>query len=620
MLAFSREITRLPIMQVPCLGPRPWSASITVRSRRCDALRTLAAVVAPWILFCGVGLFVAAVRGAEPTDSAERVVDLPPFIFEEALKAPPWRFAEVPGLEILSRCPDYVSRHLGEEIARLNSILRLLIPEELQIEFSAPTVIIATTQDARNTAVWQKMIEETIALERKRRGVGDDEISVRDGFFLPSANRVRSLANMRLWDKDEVALLFVLQERDFEQTRFILTTDYVRFVLENRTPPLPRWYLEGTMKLYELAEFAGDGVTIKPIDWEGTVVEDAQSHEFKAFRDLIPLNEFLSGSDATLKTAGLTTVQPILPSAELRTAEAALLIRWALDPKGGANAPALWKYVAQASVGVPNEAIFRECFGLSYAEAEARLTKYLPTATHRSISLYVGSPVRLPHYDFRDATTDEIGRLKGEWERLGVAFVKSRYPALVSDYLAQARRTLQRAYESGKHDPRLLAVMGLCECDAGNDTGARELLAAAVQAQVVRPRAYYELTRIRYAEAMASAAASGGRLTVKQTTEILSPLSTAHRQSPPLYDLYELAGEVWMHSAAAQTRRNLALLDEGIRLYPRRLKLVYEAALLNGSNGFAAEANALIDRGVASTSDAAVRAKFEELRSTLRVK
>jgi len=58
----------------------------------------------------------------------------------------------------------------------------------------------------------------------------------------------------------------------------------------------------------------------------------------------------------------------------------------------------------------------------------------------------------------------------------------------------------------------LLAVMGLCECDAGNDSGARELLASAVQAQVIRPRAYYELTRIRYAEAMANAAGSSGRL------------------------------------------------------------------------------------------------------------
>jgi hypothetical protein len=262
--------------------------------------------------------------------------------------------------------------------------------------------------------------------------------------------------------------------------------------------------------------------------------------------------------------------------------------------------------------------MFQECFGISYAAAEARLNKYLSTATRLSLSLHPGSPVRLPNYTFRNATVDEIGRLKGDWERLGVAYVKSRYPALAPDYLAQARRTLQRAFAGGKHDPRLLAVMGLCECDAGNDAGAREPLAAAVQAQVIRPRVYYELTRIRYAEAMASAAASGGRLTVEQTTEILSPLSTAHLQSPPLYDLYELAGDVWMHSAAAQTRRNLALLDEGIRLYPRRLKLVYEAAWLNVSNGFAAEANALIDRGIASTSDLAVRAKFADLRSTIR--
>jgi hypothetical protein len=91
-------------------------------------------------------------------------------------------------------------------------------------------------------------------------------------------------------------------------------------------------------------------------------------------------------------------------------------------------------------------------------------------------------------------------------------------------------------------------------------------------------------------------------------------------QSPPLYDLYELAGDVWMHSEAALTRRNMELLDEGIRLYPRRLKLVYEAALLNASNGFVAEATALIDRGVGLTSDPAVRAKFEELRSTFRAK
>ena len=124
--------------------------------------------------------------------------------------------------------------------------------------------------------------------------------------------------------------------------------------------------------------------------------------------------------------------------------------------------------------------------------------------------------------------------------------------------------------------------------------------------------------RIRYAEAKASPAGPGGRLTVEQTAEILSLLDAVRTQSPPLYDLYELVGDVWMHSAATLTRRDLALLDEGIHLYPRRLKLVYEAAWLNANHGFVAEANALIDRGVGSTSDLAVRAKFAELRSTLR--
>ena len=44
-------------------------------------------------------------------------------------------------------------------------------------------------------------------------------------------------------------------------------------------------------------------------------------------------------------------------------------------------------------------------------------------------------------------------------------------PELAPKYLEQARRTLRRAYDRGERDPRLLAVLGLCECDAGNETG-----------------------------------------------------------------------------------------------------------------------------------------------------
>ena len=42
---------------------------------------------------------------------------------------------------------------------------------------------------------------------------------------------------------------------------------------------------------------------------------------------------------------------------------------------------------------------------------------------------------------------------------------------LTPKYLEQARRTLKRGYDRDERDPRLLAVLGLCEIDAGNDAG-----------------------------------------------------------------------------------------------------------------------------------------------------
>ena len=43
----------------------------------------------------------------------ERTVVLPPFIVEDASKGPPWRYAQMPGFEILSRCDDGTTRDLA---------------------------------------------------------------------------------------------------------------------------------------------------------------------------------------------------------------------------------------------------------------------------------------------------------------------------------------------------------------------------------------------------------------------------------------------------------------------------------------------------------------------------
>jgi hypothetical protein len=48
--------------------------------------------------------------------------------------------------------------------------------------------------------------------------------------------------------------------------------------------------------------------------------------------------------------------------------------------------------------------------------------------------------------------------------------VKAQFPALTQKYLEQARRTLMRAYDRGSRDPRLLAVIGLCEASCTSAT------------------------------------------------------------------------------------------------------------------------------------------------------
>jgi hypothetical protein len=253
--------------------------------------------------------------------------------------------------------------------------------------------------------------------------------------------------------------------------------------------------------------------------------------------------------------------------------------------------------------------MFRECFGLGYVDAQERISDYLPLAVDNPLRLTPGRIAPLPQLEPRLATDAEVARLRGDWERLEISYVKARFPELTSKYVDQARRTLMRAYDKGER--------GLCEVDAGNDAGARPYLEAAVAGGVVRPRAYFELSRLRYAEARAKPALPGGRLSAAQATEVLKPLVAAYRQAPPLLEIYELTADVWTRSVAAFKRHNLDVLDEGVGFFPWNPRLIYQTAWLNAREGYKTEAEALIARGLGAGPDAAFKTRFEQLRTTL---
>src|ERR1019366_9231312 len=99
------------------------------------------------------------------------------------------------------------------------------------------------------------------------------------------------------------------------------------------------------------------------------------------------------------------------------------------------------------------EALFQECFGLDFATAQQQLTAYLPEAIREKLALRPSQRPRLPDYALRPASEAEIARLRGDWERLEVGYVKAHFPSLAPKYLEQARRTLRRAYDHGSRDP-----------------------------------------------------------------------------------------------------------------------------------------------------------------------
>ena len=259
----------------------------------------------------------------------------------------------------------------------------------------------------------------------------------------------------------------------------------------------------------------------------------------------------------------------------------------------------------------------QRCFGVDFATADAQLAAYLSTAVRKSATLRPTRPLQAPAITLRNATDAEIARIKGDWERLEVSFVRARTPELTDKYLEQARRTLRHAYDNGVRDPRLLAVLGLCACDAGDTAAAREYLEAAAQLGPMRTRAGYELARLRFIAADAHPEGRAGGLSVDQVAKIFTPLFAARDQAPPLPEIYDLIAQVWSRAGCPPTRGHLDVLEDGVRLFPRRGPLVYQAAALYADHGYATEAAELVRLGLLVAADEPEHERFTQLEARI---
>lgn len=554
--------------------------------RSLNPLRQLAAN------FTAVGLLATsltcvAAQPAPPAPApAEAAVALPPFIVEELAKGPPWRYAEAPGYEVLSRCNDATTRRVYEMHLQLHETLAEILPPALRLKLSVPRSLIIYDEELQPAAS-QEVIRQILNTSGEPP---PDRFALGPGrSFRPPEPTLRYnfLPNLRLWDSDAMGIFMIVRRDDFEANRFSLTPDYVAFVVRRRLPALPAWFVGGLLELYRQTTFDRGELVVEPMEWINVARTAALKSDPKLAYPVQPLGPILSAQ-----------MPPVVPGQDfeplkLWQAQAALFVRWGLDADKRAHREALWKFAERGAVEGAREALFQECFGFTFEEAREKMTAYLPAAVRRTLYFRPEKRAKVPALALTNATDGQIARLKGDWERLEVPYVKAISADLAPKYLEQARKTLKRAYDRDDRDPRLLAVMGLCEVDAGNDAGARDFLEAARRIGPIRPRASYELARLRLAGWRAKRTDPGVRMEVTQTATILQPLFEARELQPPLPEVYELIAEAWAESEAAPTRRHLAVLDEGIRLFPTRLELVRRAADLYHRHGFSEEAAVL---------------------------
>ncbi|MFM1852416.1 MAG: hypothetical protein RIS54_2100 [Verrucomicrobiota bacterium] len=574
------------------------------------------------LIFSAVALASAALAApaAKPED---KVVELPPLTIEETVTTP-WWFASVGEAEILSRLPEEVTRQLIRRQYRLHALLQLLIPSSLQVRRELPRLYVF--YNAQNQPAVNRDMVAQIEAQEKAAGTTEDATGKLHVGFMP---------NFRFWDEDSLGIFFVVDPNAQDREDISLSAGYVRYLMTARAPAAPGWFIEGVMTLYNNAELSVPPLK-SPLDiMAATQLLEAPRNDRDEFT-LQPLD-----ASAFAATGPRGTYAPLPPLAALLgtagapgatpeqlRATAALFVRWALDP--GRKSPrrgqleeqprvdgvpartvALWKYTERASRQHVDEAWFQDCFGLDYAAATQVLQAYLPAAARDTLVLRAAQPVKVPDYVLREATPLEVSQVRGEITRLEIDYVRELLPSLVEPYLAQARRTLRRAYDLGERAPRLLASMGLCEVDARDDAAALPFLRAAADGGVRRAMAWYHLARIEFDQLTARKAGVAPKR--EELKDILAHLGTAREQSPALLEVYELYAKIWTAAELPLTRNATTLFYAGVQQFPQRPRMLYAVAALFTQHGRHEEAAPLVARGLALATTPAQHERFKRL-------
>lgn len=566
-------------------------------------------------LFAGSMLWA----GESPADP---VVELPKFVVTDARELPPpeaWRYTEIPGFEVLTNASDRSTQRLLKDFLLFKQALGYVFP--VRTRTAVPTTLILCGRGAKFDAFVPDGKATTDTGRASLFLKGRDQSAIVIDF------EARAIEIGGADDTDDVATGTDSSRIDIDHNKQ-LYREYVHYLLSQNEPRPPAWLEEGVAQIIMAMKFDATSIYFGQLEDPNTISAEAalvasrnaavaaddpdavplpgapaEDRDFNAAlhrKALVPMDQFFAVTH--------DSPEAINPLGNNRWAKQAYaFVHLCIYGENGRYQKSFGQFLSRLGREPVSEAVFKDCFKMSYQEMLLTLRGYIDFTVYKSIEFNAKKGQRMPEPPpvvLRDATQSEVGRIKGE------ALVLAGHPA-------SARTELIAPFIRGERDPRLLAALGLYEHSGGQDERARKFLDAAAAAKVVRPGAYLQIARFRYADALAAPAAAGGRLSAEQAKGVFAPLLVARTQPPPSPEVYELLADTWLHSAAKPQRNDIGLLAEGVQIFPGRLRLVYATASLSRDAGLADTARSLIEYGLSVAPDAKTRGLFEQLQTSL---
>ncbi len=553
----------------------------------------------------------SAIAGAAegPRTPGDAAVEMPAFVITETRSNErAWRYAAAEGFEIISQVGDDATQQV---FAALWRGPRLTLPPELWPRTSTPTAVILFDRES------DRGVDALGTVRRTNE----------------QSSHWTNVIKRTLPDRE----IFCLNLRG---THFTYSSTFrfdLRTHLALHTPPAPPWLIEalyGSYGLYregieypdrgkitgvvralwcnEAELLRADGLAGPAHEHFNTPPAKRRGHQAGP----APLHAAMSPL-AGLWSGGFSDDRRAPADVARWAATCALFARWAMYAEGGKRHDAFWRFAVKACEQIVDEAFFQECFGLNFAAAQDEVAWFLPIALAESATREI-RPLIVPRLTVRAATSAEVARVRGDWERGEASLLTARFPEIAAKYAAKAGNTLRLAHHANPHDAELAAVLGLYEYESGNAPRALELLTAASATGQARPRAWTTVAQLRLLASNPAEGAPRTALPHSQALTILLPLEQAWRQAPAMPVSYEVLAELWRRCPELPAAEMIARLQEGQRTFPRNPRLTSTALRACIERGERAAALGLLEAALPFTSDPVWRDRFEKMREALR--